>query len=104
MYYIQHLATSKLIRAHLGTCVGISEDMSVVQVDYPSEPILAEAAAGYFQMNPSSYAKCIGVLRREFRLSMMNGMEGRGGVGSLFQSSCYPLSFLIKSLLTFVQM
>ena len=90
--YTQHHATSELISAHMGTCVGISGDGSVVQVDYPSEPILAEAAAYYFRKNLSIYAKCMDVLKHEFRLSLMNGMERVGW--DLFQSGCYSLSLI----------
>lgn len=36
---------TELIRSNMGTCVAVSNNHEIITVAYPSEPVLAEAAA-----------------------------------------------------------
>ena len=66
----------------MGTCIGISKDGSLVQVDYPSEPILAEAAASLFR-EKRIYEDCIGVLKEQYARKLFNGMESKQNLFSI---------------------
>lgn len=58
----------------MGTCIGITEDRQTVQVDYPSEPILAEAAA-LFMLNTTIYQSCIQYLQQAVSFNIFNGIH-----------------------------
>lgn len=67
---LQCLAT-QLIRNHMGTCVSVSMDCEIVTVAYPSEPVLAEAAA-QFMSDPAS----LEILLQHFYTNFCRGFVG----------------------------
>jgi hypothetical protein len=64
--------TKKLVSTHIGTLVEISPDRNHVYVDYPSEPILAEAAA-HLMKDTLIYKECLHTLQH---LALLHVVEG----------------------------
>lgn len=56
----------------MGMLVGVSPDRKYIYVEYPSEPILAEAAA-QLMIEPSLYKGCIRMLRHLASLHIIEG-------------------------------
>lgn len=70
--YAQSQMTKKLVSTHMGTLVGISLDRDHVYVDYPSEPILAEAAA-HLMKDALIYKECLHTLQHLASLHVIEG-------------------------------
>ena len=67
------LATT-LVSSHMGTLIGVSPDREYIFVDYPSEPILAEAAA-QFMRDAHIYKDCVRNLLQLVSMHVIEGME-----------------------------
>ena len=55
----------------MGTCLHISDDRRSIYVDYPSEPILAEAAASLMEKQ-SDYVTMLSILENSLKLSIVD--------------------------------
>lgn len=69
---MQSQMAKKLVSTHMGTLVGISPDRNHVYLDYPSEPILAEAAAKLMK-DATIYKECIHTLQHAASVHVIDG-------------------------------
>lgn len=76
---VNNATSEKLVSSHMATLTQISSDRSLIEIEYPSEPILALAAAQYFWNSSSDVSRQCTKLASYVRSSMVD----KGSIGEL---------------------
>jgi hypothetical protein len=91
-----HTTKELLVKQHMGTIVSCSNERDVLFVEYPSEPILAEAAAQHMRDNETFQLVLETLIERIGKNTLLSS-GGKGEVGELVASLLLSRLFDISS-------